>query len=354
MTEDVTQPDGLGRTVKALLLGRGDWEPKAPHLPGGKEVRRYLVLSLLAALPCVGAATWYFGPRVLAMVAVAFAAAAGVEVIFAKLRARAVRGGALTFAVLFALILPFGPESAVTGAATTRPAPTAGQVAREGLSAVAPAASRPATQPAGAPRKGIPLWMVAVGAAFGAVFGKEIFGGTGHHLFSPVLIGKGFLMFSYPTVVQGSYLGSMLGIEGTPQPWVVAASVIGLGAVAMLLVRPGNWQAMAAMALAAGALAWAMQSSQRLPYDSLTALLAADGMLFGACFLACDPACSPRTHLGRWAYGLLVGGLAVLMRCFSNYSEAMLSAILVGNLFAPTLDLAAAGLLGRSQADEVQ
>ena len=56
-----------------------------------------------------------------------------------------------------------------------------------------------------------------------------------------------------------------------------------------------------------------------------------------------------------WFYGLLVGAVAVLMRCYSNYSEAMMSAILIGNLFAPTIDaIGARPTDGRTEENEEQ
>jgi len=291
------------------------------------------------------------------MLVVAFVAAAAVEIVFARVRKKPVGGGALVFAVLLVLILPFDTGADAPAGAASQPA-------------AAEAVSQPATQPGTIPLKSIPLWMVALGSAFGIFFGKEIFGGTGHHLFSPVLVGKGFLMFSYPTVVKGSYFGSMLDIPGEPTPWMIASAVILLGAVAMIVARPGNWQTLVAIvatgaglgylmesiaAAQAGATTQATQAAMAvsyLPYDSVLKLLAADGFLFGVCFLACDPACSPRTAVGKWIYGVLIGGVAVLMRCFSNYSEAMLSAVLMGNLFAPMLDVIVRGLAGRRAESE--
>lgn len=276
------------QTLKRLAIA--DTNP-APHLSTGRDVQRYLVASLLAALPSLALAAYYFGPRILSMVAVAFLASAAVEITFGYVRKKPIGGGAMVFAVLLVLILP----------------------------------------------PGIPLWMVAVGAAFGIFFGKEVFGGTGHHLFSPVLIAKSFLMFSYPQIIKGTYFGSMLG-SNSSNALLICSSVILLGAVAMIFVQPANWQILMGIFLAAGYLGWVLQTAGYLPFDVLIQILTVDGFLFGACFLTCDPACCPRTDAGKWFYGLLIGSVAILMRCFSNYTEAMMSAILIGNLFAPTID----------------
>ena len=69
----------------------------------------------------------------------------------------------------------------------------------------------------------------------------------------------------------------------------------------------------------------------------------------GAVLLAPDPACSPRDKGAAWLYGMLIGTLAILMRSFSNYTECMMTAVLLGNLFAPLLDAAAADGKERAQ-----
>lgn len=331
------EPSRFSLDPISLAVGRADWEPPMPGLPGGRDMRRYLVCALVAAVPCVVLAAWYFGARIFAVLAVAAAAAIAVEIVFALVRKRPVSGGALTYAVLFALVMPFPASPQGAGAASQ---PAASQAA-----ATEPAATAPASQPGAGEAAGdvIPLWMIAIGSAVGIFFGKEVFGGTGHHVFSPVLIGKGFLMFSYPVypaMVGGTYLGNMVNLHAG-NAWMIAGGAILLGAVAMVVARPGNWQSLVAIVGTGLGLAYAMQASDKLPPElgSPLHLVAANGFLFGACFLACDPAISPHTWLGKWIYGVLIGGIAVLMRCFSNYSEAMLSAILVGNLFAPMLDV---------------
>ncbi len=281
----------LLQTLKRLAIADGRRPAAGPYLPSGRDMQRYLIAALLAAVPCLGVATYYFGPRIAAMTAVAFLAAAAVEIAFGLVRKKTIGGGALVFAVLLVLILP--PD--------------------------------------------IPLWMVAAGAAFGAFFGKEIFGGTGHHVFCPVLVAKGFLMFSYPQVVKGWYFGSMIDFNAG-NAWVICGVVMLLGAIAMIVIRPANGLILAGIFLAASSLGWGLNAAGRLGFDTPIQMLAVDGFLFGACFLACDPACCPHARSGKLIYGLLIGSVAILMRCFSTYSEAMMSAILVGNLFAPIID----------------
>jgi len=293
MANEITENNNMILLVlKRLAISDGDRQAPTPYLPSGRDMQQYLIAAMVAALPCFVVAIYYFGSRIVAMTAVAFFAIAAVEIAFGWIQRKPIGGGALVFAILLVLILP--PE--------------------------------------------IPLWMVAVGAAFGAFFGKEVFGGTGHHVFSPVLLAKGFLMFSYPQVVKGNYFGSMLGFNPL-NAWIICAAVTLLGAVAMIIIRPANGFTLAGIFLAAGCIGWALGATGRLGFDSPIQMLVVDGFLYGTCFLACDPACCPHTGIGKLIYGVLIGSIAVLMRCFSNYSEAMMSAILIGNLFTPIINI---------------
>lgn len=264
-------------------------------------MQRYLTAALAFGVPAIILSAAYFGLRVLAMVGVATAAAVVVEASFAKVRGKALGGGAVAFAILLVLMLP--PD--------------------------------------------IPLWMTALGAAFGVFFGKEVFGGTGTHIFCPVLVGKGFLMFSYPQIVKGSYFGSMLSLEASPYGWLTTSVLILLGGVAMIAAHPMNLRIMTSIMAGAICLAVGLAEANALPFRYIGELFISDGFLLGACLLACDPACSPRNDEGKWLYGLLIGASAVLMRSLSTYSEAMMSAILIGNTFAPTIDVLSHIQLGR-------
>ncbi|MBN1673785.1 MAG: RnfABCDGE type electron transport complex subunit D [Kiritimatiellae bacterium] len=281
----------MWRTLKRMAIGDGSRPAAAAHLPAGRDVQRYLIAALAGGTLCLGVAVWCFGGRILVALLVAWAAGAAVEIAFGLIRRKPIGSGSLPFALLLTLMLP--PD--------------------------------------------LPLWMFAVGSAFGVFFGKEVFGGAGHHIFSPVLVGKGFLLFSYPTAVLDSYFGSMLG-AARPDAWIACSAAILLASVPMLLARRTNLLIMAGVFLAAGATAFALQIAGRLPVPTLLEVFVADGFLFGACLLACDPAGSPHDPGAKVLYGILIGTAAVLMRAFSNYTEAMLAAVLLGNLVSPTID----------------
>lgn len=293
--------------VIKLIVADGKQAASGPGAPDGREMQRYLTAALVAALPSLGVMMYHFGSRVLGMTLASVLGAVTAELLFAAIRKKSFTGGSVAFGVLIALFMP----------------PT------------------------------IPLWMIFAGGAFGIFFGKEIFGGTGHHIFSPVVVGKAFVLFSFPKLVDKQpYLGSLDPlVHPTGDAWLVAAGVALLGAVAMLIARPANARILAGIAVAGLCVAFGLESAGKLGYDeSAIRLVTLFGFLIGACFVACDPSCSPRKASGQWLYGFVIGSTAVLMSVFSNYTEGMMSAILFGNLLTPTLNAIGDIPLGRRAA----
>jgi Na+-transporting NADH:ubiquinone oxidoreductase subunit B len=63
------------------------------------------------------------------------------------------------------------------------------------------------------------------------------------------------------------------------------------------------------------------------------------GFAFGAVFMATDPVSAAQTCRGKWIYGFLIGFLAIIIRVVNPaYPEGMMLAILLMNVFAPTID----------------
>ena len=236
-----------------------------------------------------------------------------------------------------------------------------------------------------------PLWMVAVATAFAVIFAKEIFGGTGYNIFNVALITRAFLFFAYPTKMSGDKVfvrtegtwgwdnGQALvdGFSGaTPlgqiataqEPAIALTNTVGepisllgamnglypgsvgetcvwailLGACLLLLTGVASWKTMLAVFAGGGVMAWIFNISG---IDNAAANtpwymhLALGGFAFGAVFMATDPVTSARTECGKWIYGLLIGAMAILVRCFNpGYPEGMMLAILFGNLCAPLID----------------
>jgi len=219
----------------------------------------------------------------------------------------------------------------------------------------------------------LPLWQAALGISFGVVIGKEVFGGTGKNFLNPALTGRAFLYFAYPaqlsgdavwTAVDGYSGATPLGIvaaEGMPAltqsvTWMEAfiGSIPGsigetstlmvmLGGAVLLLTRIASWRVVAGCFVGMIAFSTLLNT---VGSDSNPAFampwywhMVVGSFAFGAFFMATDPVSAAMTNRGRWAYGMLIGVMCVLIRVVNPaFPEGMMLAILFANLFAPLFD----------------
>jgi Na+-transporting NADH:ubiquinone oxidoreductase subunit B len=214
----------------------------------------------------------------------------------------------------------------------------------------------------------IPLWMAAVGVAFGVVIAKEVFGGTGKNFLNPALTGRAFLYFAYPAQMSGdavwvavdgwtqatplgnaalgldygvdwmsAFLGSMPGSVGETSTLAIL-----LAGAALCLTRIASWRVMAGVMLGmvlTSSLFNILPSTNPMFDMPFYWHLVLGGFAFGAVFMATDPVSAAMTNNGRWYYGMLIGFMCVLIRVVNPaFPEGMMLAILFGNLFAPLLD----------------
>ncbi len=230
-----------------------------------------------------------------------------------------------------------------------------------------------------------PLWMLAVAVAFGVVIGKEVFGGTGMNVLNPALTIRAFLFFAYPTWMSGDkvWVHDAVNRVGTPDaisgetmlgmlaqkkdlaygmdeaffgfiPGSVGETstlLIALGALILILSKIASWRIIASGivgALAMGlifngviAQGWITEGSKfydlmNLPFWNH---LLIGGFAFGITFMATDPVSGAQTNKGKVWYGFLIGFFAVMIRVFNPaYPEGIMLAILLMNVFAPTID----------------
>ena len=223
-----------------------------------------------------------------------------------------------------------------------------------------------------------PLWILAIAVAFAVVIGKEIFGGTGMNIFNPALICRAFLFFAYPSMMSGDKvwvadeqifgLGNTLAdgfTQATPLATVgqgtnpieagtslcdmicgfipgsigeTSVIAIALGALLLLITGIASWKTILSV-FVGGALTAALFAgigSTVIPWYEHLVL---GGFAFGAVFMATDPVTSARTETGKWIYGFLIGMMAIVIRVMNpGYPEGMMLAILLMNMFAPTID----------------
>jgi Na+-transporting NADH:ubiquinone oxidoreductase subunit B len=223
----------------------------------------------------------------------------------------------------------------------------------------------------------IPIWMVVVGTAFGIVFAKEIFGGTGMNFLNPALTARAFLFFAYPAALSGDAVwtaADYTGVDGySGATWLAKAAVSGNSALAdaswtqaFMGFVPGSMGETSTLAalLGAGLLIWTGIGSWRTMSGVLLGTIVLAGFLnvvgsdtnpmfavpwywhavlggwaFGLVFMATDPVSSAFTNQGKFIYGALIGVLVVLIRVVNPaYPEGMMLAILFMNMFAPLID----------------
>ena len=236
-----------------------------------------------------------------------------------------------------------------------------------------------------------PLWMLAVAVIFGVIIGKEIFGGTGMNILNPALTIRAFLFFAYPTWMSGdkvwvtgadprvqnlaegavpdaisgeTMLGALAqGKELAYSTWdmflgFIPGSVgetstllIVLGGVYLLYTKVASWRIMLSAVLGALAMGlifngvvdagWINEGSKfhGLMSTEFWHHLLLGGLAFGIVFMATDPVTGSQTNKGKWIYGFLIGFISIMIRVFNPaYPEGVMLAILLMNVFAPTID----------------
>ncbi|WP_354624621.1 NADH:ubiquinone reductase (Na(+)-transporting) subunit B [Psychromonas sp. MME2] len=220
----------------------------------------------------------------------------------------------------------------------------------------------------------IPLWQVALGITFGVVVAKEIFGGTGRNFLNPALAGRAFLFFAYPTDISGdsvwtavdgfsgatplslAYQGGLDAVAQSGLSWMDAflGNMQGsIGEVSTLAILIGG-----AFIVIAGIASWRIIVGVMVGMIAVSTLfnmigsttnhmfelpwywhLVMGGFAFGMVFMATDPVSASFTDKGKWAYGILIGVMVVLIRVVNPaFPEGMMLAILFANLFAPLFD----------------
>lgn len=345
------------------------------HIKAADDLKRTMNMVVLALIPCLifgifnvgyqhfvatnaivpqaGMPFWsgnfwsldnfLFGlPKVLPLVIVSYAVGLGIEFISATIKGHEVEEGYLVTGMLVPLIVPVD----------------------------------------------IPLWMLAVAVAFGVIIGKEVFGGTGMNILNPALTIRAFLFFAYPTWISGdkvwvqgaaerakeiangaqldaisgeTILGSLAqGQTGTYQ-WTdlffgfvpgsigeTSTVLILLAGLFLIFTKIGSWRIMfsmvlggLAMGLIFNAFAPSMEGTKFYALWSLPAWqhLLIGGFAFGTVFMATDPVTASQTNTGKYIYGFLAGFISIMIRCFNPaYPEGVMLAILLMNVFAPTID----------------
>lgn len=302
---------------------------KLPHILDYMDMKRFMSFVVIALMPAVLGAVYFWGLRVIAIILVSYIFGGIVEVAFAITRKKEIHEGFLVTGMIFPLILP----------------PT------------------------------VPLWVVAVGIVFATVFGKEAFGGTGRNIFNPAIVGRIFLTIAFPKIMtvnwQEPFMGSLAGIlryhnvdavtSATPLGLFKSQGIVTSYMSLLFGQTPGCIGETFRIALILGGLflIFARISDWRIPFGYLASVsiapvlfnhlfhtnfapplfqILSGGLILGAFFMATDPVTCPFTKPGRWIGAILLGVLTVLIRGISGYVEGVMFSILLVNAFTPLID----------------
>ena len=219
------------------------------------------------------------------------------------------------------------------------------------------------------------LTLVAAGMAFGIVVGKLIFGGAGRYIVNPAVLGLAFLVFSYSGALFG--YGAWIPVPGYDDPLAVEIAVEEGGVPALLAVNY-TWQILflgnqpgaigvssvvgcvigGAYLLYKGVASWRIMAGSAIGLIIAVTLfntfgpadnpnfdvpwywhMVLGGWAFGTVFVATDPVAAATTNAGRWAFGLFLGAVTIIVRITNpSYYDGTLFAILLASIFAPLFD----------------
>lgn len=215
----------------------------------------------------------------------------------------------------------------------------------------------------------VPYWIAVIGIVFGVAIGKMAFGGFGRNIFNPALTGRAFIYISFGAFMTASWAEPIKGFPGgflaLASDAVTKATPLGTGTESYISLLLGNISGSlgetSAILIIIGGMYLVLKktASYRIvlsgfigmlivqtalwifrvngALDPIRALLSG-GFMLGIFFMATDPVSAAQTNTGRWIYGGLVGAISAIIRIFSIWSEGVMFAILLGNMFNPIID----------------
>lgn len=226
----------------------------------------------------------------------------------------------------------------------------------------------------------LPIWIIIIGALVAIGIGKMSFGGLGCNPFNPALVGRCFLLVSFPAQMTSwpvaGQLTSYLDAETAATPLSIMKQAIKSGDASVLDQLPdsvnmllgntangfgaGTIGEVCALALLIGLafMLWKKIITWHIPvsilatvfvfcgllhlgspvYPNPIAELLSGGLMLGAIFMATDYVTSPMCAKGQIIYGIGIGILTVVIRNWGSYPEGMSFAILIMNAFTPLIN----------------
>lgn len=318
--------------IDFFLKGSAEVTAIGPHIRDAMDIKRLMILVVIALLPAVVSAVHNYGMKAFWMIFFSYVFGITTEWIFAIVKKDEIHEGIFVTCMIYPLILP----------------PT------------------------------IPLWMLIVGIVFGVFFGKEVFGGTGHNIFNPALVGRLFITIAFPLHMSSSYVDPLVSrghffmtdfsalpdaiTSATPLTFLKAGEPMVYSVWQLLMgAAPGSMGETFRLGLIIGGIFLMITkvTSWRIPVAYIGTVLALSsighmlmpqtiaapvyqvltgGLLLGAFFMATDPVSSTYTQTGKIVFGMGLGILTILIRGFSGYTEGVMFSIILMNAFGPLID----------------
>ena len=308
----------------------------SPHVHGGESTKKIMYSVIIALMPTFLFSIYYFGFNAVRVTLISVAACVLVEWLIQKFLIKGpctiADGSAIITGILLAFNLP----------------------------------------------SNIPAWMVIIGSIVAIGIGKMSFGGLGNNPFNPALVGRVFMLISFPVAMTtwptpqplfgGAGLDALTGPtllgyvkEGLSQGvsaenlimydnikgFIYSGSLGEIGSIAViigglfLIIRKViDWQTpviIVATVAVVSTLCYIIDPSQ---FVHPMVHIFGGGLMLGAFFMATDMATSPMTMKGKIIFSIGVGALTIIIRLWGAYPEGMSFAILIMNAFVPLINKA--------------
>lgn len=310
----------------------------SPHQQSPASTRKLMYGVVIALLPALAASVYYFGLGAIIVTLTSVLACVMVEYLIQKFVLKTKPSVSDGSAVVTGLLLAFNVPS------------------------------------------NLPVYIVIIGAIVSIGIAKMTFGGLGNNPFNPALVGRVFLLISFPVrmtswpVPSGFRTGYADAVTGATPLGILSEGIKNGEAVSSLMDKiPSHMQmfygrmggsmgevAAAALILGGIFLLWRKIITWHIPVSVLVTVviftgilwlinpdkyadpvfhLLTGGLMLGAIFMATDYVTSPMTHKGMIIYGAGIGIITVLIRNWGAYPEGVSFAILIMNAFVPLLNM---------------
>ena len=304
----------------------------SPHIHGGRSTKRIMWLVIASLIPSMLIAFWIFGVPALIITVICVGSCVLTEWIITRFLLKKTLTIIDGSAIITGLLLAFNLPSI------------------------------------------LPWWMAVMGSVMAIGVGKMSFGGLGCNIWNPALVGRVFLLISFPAAMttwptgvdagarlmvttgasvravdatSGATMLSMLktnGADALDPDYVgmmignmngslgeVGSFAILAGLLFLLCMRVVTWHIPVAVLGSAAFFSWVFGGNPIID-------LFAGGLMLGACYMATDYVTSPMSHKGQLIFGILIGFITIIIRRFGSYPEGVSFAILLMNSFTPLIN----------------